>query len=380
MSLHFDIPDEFFDPKPYYRTRDSAEAVLREIKDHIKKTGEPHTWRHHTHSKPVKNSRIVYIGTFDLPASHQAPDRHAPCPCCSPRAPKYSRNGKIAWFPDEHVIRMIGPECFQTLNPEGHWEAVAQFDREEAERRTIDYLISNLHVAVDAREVAKNSYPTLEAIDHAHATLQNRLNEIVRVDLWRHVSRGTLSVTVAGRRMRRTRGGAEEVEEFLDVRQLSEFPGYQMFSPKTSRLASRMKGCVTRLGLVNFGDELQERVRSMTQEDRAKAARILSGGLAAVKNIFTEANEIRRGFSPMGVATLKGWTRHEGCPVRLHISGDEGNFYIGTHEHQAMRIELPQVFWKGFGELPKISTVAAWNEDEARTAPQVSDSQSKRLA
>lgn len=367
MSLHFDIPDEFFDPKPFYRTRDSAEAVLREIKDHIKKTGEPHTWRHHTHSKPVKNSRIVYIGTFDLPPSHQAPDRHAPCPCCSPRAPKYSRNGKIAWFPDEHVIRMIGPECFQTLNPEGHWEAVAQFDREEAERRTIDYLISNLHVAVDAREVAKNSYPTLEAIDHAHTSLQNRVNEILRVDLWRHVSRGTLSVTVAGRRMRRTRAGAEEVEEFLDVRQLTEFPGYQMFSPKTSRLASRMKGCVTRLGLVNFGDELQERVRGMTQEDRAKAARILSGGLAAVKNIFTEANDIRSGFAPMGVATLKGWTRHEGCPVHLYISGDEGSFYIGTHEDQAMRIELPQVFWKGFGELPKISTVAAWNEDEART-------------
>jgi hypothetical protein len=122
MSLHLDIPDEFFDPKPFYRTRDAAQGVLREIKDHIKKTGEPHSWRHHTHSKPTTRARIVYIGEFDLPPSHQAPDRHAPCPCCSPRAPKFSRKGKIAWFPDEHVIRMIGPECFATLNPEGHWE------------------------------------------------------------------------------------------------------------------------------------------------------------------------------------------------------------------------------------------------------------------
>jgi len=260
---------------------------------------------------------------------------------------------------------MIGPECFQTLNPEGHWEAVAQFDREEAERRTIDYLISNLHVAVEAREVAKNSQPTLEAIDDARATLQNRMNEIVRVDLWQHVKRGALSVHVAGRRMRRTRGGAEEVEDFLDVRQLSEFPGFKMFSPNTSRLASRMKGCITRLGLLNFGNELQERVRGMTQEDRAKSARILSGGLSAVKNIFSEANEIRSGFSPMSVATLKGWTRHDGCPVRLYISGDEGSFYVGKEEHQAMRIELLPVFWKGFGDLPKISTVAAWSEEGA---------------
>jgi hypothetical protein len=83
--------------------------------------------RYHTHSKPTKNARIVYIGRFDLPPSHQVPDRHAPCPCCSPRAPKYSREGKIAWFPDEHVVRMIGPDCFHTLNPEGHWEAVEVF-------------------------------------------------------------------------------------------------------------------------------------------------------------------------------------------------------------------------------------------------------------
>jgi hypothetical protein len=218
MTLHLDIPDEFFDPKPFYQTRASAESVLREIKDHIKKTGEPHRWRHHTHSKPVSGSRIVYLGTYDLPPSHQATDRHAPCPCCSPRSPKYSRNGKIAWFPDEHVIRMIGPECFQTLNPEGHWEAVAQFDREEASRRTIDYLIKNLHLAAEARTVIQKSYPTLDAIDNVHTTLQNRMTEFVRVDLWRHVSRGTLNVNVTGRRMRRSRNGAEEIEDFLDIR------------------------------------------------------------------------------------------------------------------------------------------------------------------
>jgi hypothetical protein len=223
MSLQLDIPDELFDAKPFYRTRESAEAMLREIKDHIKTTGEPHTWR--------------------------------------------------------------------------------------------------------------------------------------------HVGRGTLNITVAGRRMRRTRGGAQEIEDFLDVRELSPFPGFHMFSPKTSNLASRMAGCAKRLGFVDFGKELQERVREMTDEDRAKAARILSNGLASAKKLFGEANQIRTGFSPMSVATLKGWTKHEGCPVKLFVAGDENNFYIGIEERQEVRIELPQVFWREFGDLPKISTVAAWNED-----------------
>jgi hypothetical protein len=365
MALHLEIPEELFDPKPFYRDRASAEAVLREIKDHIKKTGEPHTWRHHTHSKPVAGSRIVYLGTFDLPLSHQAADRHAPCPCCSPRAPKYSRNGKIGWFPDEHVIRMVGPECFQTLNPEGHWEAVAQFDREEAARRTINYLISNLHLAVDARKVIEKAYPTLEAIDEVRAILQNRMAENLHLDLWRHVSRGVLSVHVKARRMRRSRNGTEQIEEYLDVRPLSEFPGYPMFSPKTSRLASRMKGCATRLGFVDFGAELQDRVRGMSSEDRAKAARTLSNGLSSANAIFEEAADVRGGFSPMGIAALKGWTKHAGCPVRLMITGDESNFYIGKDEAHAMRIGLPPVFWNAFGTIPKISTVTSWKDEDA---------------
>jgi hypothetical protein len=102
-----------------------------------------------------------------------------------------------------------------------------------------------------------------------------------------------------------------------------------------------MKGCATRLGFVDFGDDLQDRVRGMSQEDRAKAARILSNGLSQANKIFDEATNIRRGFSPMGVATLKGWTKHEGCPVRLFITGDESNFYVGLNEQQTMRIELP---------------------------------------
>jgi hypothetical protein len=126
---------------------------------------------------------------------------------------------------------------------------------------------------------------------------------------------------------------------------------------------SRMTGCAKRLGFVDFGEELQERVREMTDEDRAKAARILSKTLASAKNIFEEANEIRLGFSPMSVATLKGWTKHEGCPVKLFVDGEENSFYIGIEERQEVRIELPLAFWRDFGDLPKISTVTAWNED-----------------
>lgn len=357
---HYEISSEQVEAKPFYRNREAAESVVPEIKTHIKETGEPHTWRHHTHSKPVTGSRIVYIGQFDLPKSHQAPDRHAPCPCCSPRSPKYSRNGKIAWFPDEHVIRMLGPDCFKTLNPEGHWEAMAQFDREEAERRTIDYLLNNLHLVRGALDVGKTAVPTLDIIDQVHAKLSQRLQEVVRIDLWRHVMRGELNVSVRARRMRRHANGSETVEDFTDIQRLSQFPGFRMFSPKTSRLAGRMGGCLKRLGFVDFGDEAESRLREMTQPDRAKAAKLLSDGLSTMRNILDDAEKIRSGFDRVSVATLRGWTRHHGCPVSIFIDGDESSFYIGTDENQKVRIELPATFWVRFGQVPEVVTVKNW--------------------
>jgi hypothetical protein len=258
---------------------------------------------------------------------------------------------------------MIGPECFQTLNPEGHWEAVAQFTREEAERRTIAYLIANLHLNVPAREVIERALPTLSAIDQVLTTLQQRINEVLRIDLWRYVGRGVLNVNETGRRMRRSRDGIEEVVDFLDERQLHEFPGYPMFSPKVSRLASRISGCAKRLSFINFGDEVEERVSAMDTEDQARAARILSNGIATAAGIFEEANAIRQGFNGMSIAMLKGWTKHKGCPIRLSISGDDGSFYIGADDDHPLRIEIPPFFWRGFGELPKILTVSNWNDE-----------------
>jgi|SRR6185312_8463246 hypothetical protein len=135
-----------------------------------------------------------------------------------------------------------------------------------------------------------------------------------------------------------------------------------MFSPWASRLAGRATTCAKRLDFINFGDKLQDRVREMTNEDRAKAARMLSKGLETARTIFSDAEEIRSGFGPISIANLKGWTKNTGCPVRLHISGDDGNFYIGADENHGMRIELPPMFWRRFGDLPNIVTLTNWDE------------------
>ena len=100
----------------------------------------------------------------------------------------------------------------------------------------------------------------------------------------------------------------------------------------------------------------------MNTEEQAQAARILSKGISTAAAIFEEANVIRLGFTGTSIAMLKGWTKHKGCPIHLSISGDESNFYIGADDNHPLRIEIPSPFWRGFRELPKILTVANWEE------------------
>jgi hypothetical protein len=125
---NIDIPNACRRVKPVFELRPNAE-LISEIQSFIATTGLPHMWRGHTHTKPPAEAKIVYVGEFDLPLSHQSKGKWAPCPCCSPEHTKYCKRGKIAWFPKECTIRMLGPDCFAAIDERGHEEALREFSR-----------------------------------------------------------------------------------------------------------------------------------------------------------------------------------------------------------------------------------------------------------
>lgn len=117
-----DIPEASRAIKDWFSTRESAEAVISAIRAHIKTTGKTHTCFCHTHTKPDRNAVPVYIADFEIPERFRKAKRFCPCPCCRAEFGKFG-HGKIAWFPNERVIRLIGPDCFAALNPEAHAKA-----------------------------------------------------------------------------------------------------------------------------------------------------------------------------------------------------------------------------------------------------------------
>jgi hypothetical protein len=83
--------------------------------------GESHTWSGHTHTRPEDGARVKYIARFELPEKYQRKKQFLVCPICRPNSRNFGRrDGYIAWFPDEWLIRLIGPDCFAEIDKQGH--------------------------------------------------------------------------------------------------------------------------------------------------------------------------------------------------------------------------------------------------------------------
>jgi len=199
------IPDQCRVIKDWFPTRESADAALPGIKAHILITWETHLWPGHTHTKPPRDARPVYVGEFELPERFTKNKHFAPCPCCWPEFGKFGIV-KVAWFPEERVIRLIGPDCFRSLNPEAHEQALDIFEIEQRRRRNTEFLLSNLPQLGHVIAVIERGIMVGKAVESFHELLHNRLSRL-RLNLWPYVRRGgELRVNVKESEFRR---GAE---------------------------------------------------------------------------------------------------------------------------------------------------------------------------
>lgn len=187
-----DIPGECFKVKAWYLERPSKELV-REIKAFVAMTGLPHLWSGHTHTKPLPDDIPIYLDEFELPATLIKSGRLAPCPCCTPRHPKYGK-GKIAWFPKESVIRLLGPDCFATVNKDAHEAAVAEMRIRKQREADIAYLLKHQDRLRKAYRVISDAIQVAKAIDRFSDDLRYAIRERMNFVIWDRVRQGELAV------------------------------------------------------------------------------------------------------------------------------------------------------------------------------------------
>ena len=333
------IPPVALEPKPWFVTRPGKEVVA-EIVDFIKRTGKPYLWRGHTHSKPPTGSKPVYLDEFELPKKFRAPDRRAPCPCCSPAHPKFC-DGKIAWFPSEAVIRILGPDCFKALDAEGHQEAVDNLRAERRREKDTRFLLSRLPNLWHVVAVGGNALSVADALEEFHRELHGKLH-LARLDLWRDVKRGgELRISVKTREIKRGRNFEEYFLNTEAERVAYRLDGYEVLNPDLRIGVASLKSSLRKLKGYAGLTERPDAIDQMDDAARHLAAEEIGHALTAVGTVVDNLKRWQKFTTPIAINSLKNWGAHEGCamPYIYELTGDRFNF--GPSEYRTYSVQIP---------------------------------------
>jgi hypothetical protein len=360
MSEEVDIPASAWEIKAIFPTR-PGDDIIAEIKAYVKAFGTPHLWRGHTHAPPPKDGPVVYLDEIHLPSSHRGDlNRHkwSPCPICSPRHPKFYKAGMIAWFPDEHTIRIIGPECFASFNLEGHSVAYAAFRREQDERRTEAFLLSHLGQVGDVITVIEHNMETIKEIDRVREIIARRIPIVIDFDLWHHIRADQRLRTERERRaVSKDRYGEEREVVVRDSIVYGPVIGHIMLEPKPKPIQDRFSICKTRLRLIDFGEKYAEHLATLPAEEKRKMAKFLQKEIRKAHELLAEAAEVKRFLSVENVATLRGWGKHEDCPTKLYMAfaPDGRQLRLGRTDEQYQTMTVRPAFWGTLRQIPILS-------------------------
>jgi hypothetical protein len=356
LANEIDIPESAREPKPWFPDEPTDELVA-EIKAFVKGTGTPYLWRGHTHTKPEKGALIRYKGEFDLPASHSGQKnrvRWSPCPCCKQRTPWFYKDGKIAWFPEDRLIRLIGPDCFKAINAQGHKEAEELFRAEQERKNTERFLLNHIGLVPEIIRAAEENLTIIKEVDRMRAVLSRNVPRLIGFDLWQHIrADGVLKLEVTRTERRVDRGGNEREVTVQDFERYGPIQGGEMLRPDPRPMASRVEKQIELLKPINFSAAYVGRMNP--DERKAAVKRFKAVGVLA--DLFSEAEVVRRFLSPISLGSLNGWGKTDNAPTRMYIalSSDHMQLKIGKTPDSTTSIAFRPHFFDTLRALPEIA-------------------------
>lgn len=120
---------------------------ISEFKEHVRLTGCPETFYRITTSKAVSLDSSEILTGFQIDRKKRPERDEAPCPICSPAAPKFL-SGYLVWFPNELVIRAIGKECGDRID-RGWNRRVQSFKLRQQQEQREEFIERELHQVPD---------------------------------------------------------------------------------------------------------------------------------------------------------------------------------------------------------------------------------------
>ena len=291
-------------------------AVISEIKQHIKDTANPCSWWGHSHTPPPANAFVVYLDDFDVPAS-KGVRAVAPCPCCSPFHAKYKNGGKIAWFPHEKVIRLIGPICFAAINAEGHEDAMRDLRRRKKIRNELDIIANYMPRLETMVKALESSVPIAVDLDTLMFALNKAFEDHFKIRIRPHVVDGVLKIskTVDVPFLKPDGDIGSRKEEFFET--VARIQGYAMIDRTGKATAQKLEKMLA--GLKVIADRLKSiaSVSDLSDDERQRFAIKLPECRDHLVQILDELSRRQLFLTTDDLQKLDQWGRQNGAPISI---------------------------------------------------------------
>ena len=107
----------------------------------------------------------------------------------------------------------------------------------------------------------------------------------------------------------------------------------------TSKLAARLRNAFKGFHIVNVGNG---GLNQMPPNHREEALRLLSRSYRAAREVKDKVEVMRQFTRPVTIATINGWGRHPGSPLKVFLAYDGGSFNVGRDPHSTRRVVVPE--------------------------------------
>lgn len=346
------IPTQARVPKPWF-SEEPGNAIVAEIKKFVAATSRPYLWRGHTHTKPPQDARVVYVEEFCLPAPYRNNRAFwSPCPCCSDDIPKYKgtdkKPAKIAWFPDEKVIRLIGHDCFSSLNKIGHEDALRDLRSRQNRQRHERFLIENLGLASEALIVIEHNLAIAVAFDEFRRLLLSKLQSLRNFRLAESIRGGKLQIIAKVTKTIVDKNKKERRVTKVTHKTYAEIPGYEFFELHRKNVAPKFHQAQAFLTKVDASLD----VTRATDLAITATSKNFAKGLKLAKEAGFDLEVLRRFVSKQVINTLRTWGRREDSVLRFEIELTDDSLYIGPTRDQKIRIPVPGILLESLSIVP----------------------------
>ena len=328
---------------------DPGDDIVREIKAFIRETKAPHTWWGHSHTKPAPGSMPIYLDEFEIPAPKNVL-AVAPCPCCPHDHAKY-KNGKIAWFPEERVIRMIGPDCYAALDREGHNEALINMRKEQRRRSQIETILEHLPRLPEIINIARSAIPIAEDLDAVESALKSRLENTLRMRAWDALKEGQLRVRETATESYQKADGSTGEKQIETFRGYARIRGVQILNPTNRPSAPIITRAVERLIAIAKGVK-DTNVHALQDVERARIARSVTQEQERLRGAFADMRDRQTFLSVVTVNTLRTWGSRPDAELRCFFERGNGSLYVGRDANGKLRVPIGKHAEFSIPEIP----------------------------